>query len=462
MIILGLQYLFKKNFTAKWVYTLWAIVIIRLLIPISPLENVLSLYNLGLVKRITFNMNNIILGRLGTSYSNFNFIGRDIPVDLLVKKAFTLNWNHLFASIWFIGILLFLFIFIYINLNILLLLKKSNLCLDKKILFNMIECQKRVKVKKKVTLYVTSHISSPMTYGIISPKIIIPKDIIDNIDEKELQFIFLHELIHIKRYDVFFNILGMLVCTLYWFNPLVWYIFFRSKKDCELACDEAVLELLNSKDYTDYGFTLLKILELNSKNNINNTLIAKALINDRSEANARIFQIKGYTKKSKPAIIFSIFIIIMIGLIGLNDDTSIRPSISYAKENLNDYLYESEHTVRSKFGNYPIHTFFMKVNNIPYSILYYNIMGEKVQFWYDGTIGDSSRKTIEITTTGYKDIKQGMSTGKALSIAKKQNMQLIDIRKMDSLEKYFYIDNNSYMMLLIDSNTQRVYSITLY
>jgi hypothetical protein len=327
----------------------------------------------------------------------------------------------------------------------------------------MNECKSQINVKKNTKLYISSNLSSPMTYGIVFPKIIVPQEIITGLDCIELKFIFLHELVHIKRYDVLFNILGMLVCILHWFNPLVWYVFFRSKKDCELACDESVLKYLKKHEYHTYGLTLIQILELTLATKINNTIVAKALINDRSEANARILQINSFNKKSKPVIIFSAIIILLIALLGLNDDTCTRPSITYHKQDLYTYLQVSEQNVCVSYGIQPVHTFLLKTNDIPYYIVYYNVLGEKVQFWFDGTVGNgSSRKTLEITTTGYKDIKQGMSESIALEIAQVNNMELINKDLTNSFHKYFYEDTDCNVMILINSNNEKVYSITIY
>lgn len=463
LIILTLQHIFKRNFTSRWVYTLWSVLIVRLLIPTSPLENVLSLYNLGIIKRLSFDKGSVLLGRLGTSYDSFEFIGDNIPVDSFVNSAFSMNWKHLFAIIWIIGILFFLLIFIYININITMLFKNSNICTNENMLNIMKECKSQINTKKNIKLYVSSNISSPMTYGIIFPKIIVPQNIITSLDYNELKFIFLHEMVHIKRYDVLFNILGMLVCILHWFNPLVWYVFFRSKKDCELACDESVLKYLGRHEHKTYGLTLIQMLEFTISTKINNTLVAKALINDRSEANARILQINNFNQKSKPVIIFSSIIILIIALLGLNDDTCTRPSITYHKQDLYTYLQVSEHDVCVSYGIQPVHTFLLKTNDIPYYIVYYNVLGEKAQFWFDGTDGNgSSRKTLEITTTGYKDIKQGMSESKALEIAQVNNMKLINKDFTNSFHKYFYEDADCNVMILINSNNDKVYSITLY
>lgn len=301
-----------------------------------------------------------------------------------------------------------------------------------------------------------------MTYGVLFPKIIIPKDVLSRFNTKQLEHILLHELIHIKRYDVLFNFLGMIVCIIHWLNPFAWYVFFRSKKDCELACDEGVLHYLTDKEYIEYGRTLIDMLEFCSEQNRYQPVVSKALINDRSEANARIVQISNFTIKRKSVIIFSLVILLFVALMGLNEDTCTRPTLSHVKVDLTEYLQISEYKVRRTFGVYPIHKYILTVKGSPYFILSYNVLGTKVQFWYDGTIGDSSRKTLEITTSNYKGIYQGMSLDEAMTIAKKNFTSSPEVKALESYTEYTFQDQKCHIMILVDTHSNKVYSITLY
>lgn len=49
--------------------------------------------------------------------------------------------------------------------------------------------------------------------------------------------------------------------VVYWFNPLVWYALKEMRNDREVACDTAVLEMLEEDDYEDYGNTLINFAE---------------------------------------------------------------------------------------------------------------------------------------------------------------------------------------------------------
>lgn len=462
ILIFGLQRLFRKDFTAKWVYILWSLVIIRLLIPVSPIVNVLSIYNLGIIKRLKFSINGVLLGRLGSVSEDFNIIGNTVLTGKFIEHAFSFNWIDFFSIVWITGVIALLLVFIYIIVKIHILFRNSYKYNDKTIVSIMENCLKKINLRKKPDLYISSELSSPMTYGVISPKIVIPEAALLNLDSQKLEHIFLHELIHIKRYDVLFNTLGMLVCVIHWFNPLVWICFIRSKKDCELACDEGVLKYLTRKEYTQYGLTLIQMIEFVSQHGSQNLILSKTLIHDRSEANARILQISKFKRKKKSIIILSTLIVAFITFIGLNESGSTRPTISRGKADLYNYLQVTEHKVRSIFGIKPIHSYFLKVDESPYFILSYNVLGEKVQFWYDGTIGEDSRKTLEITTTSYKGIVQGMSIEDFIGIAQTQFTKLIEVQRQGFFTNYIYEDINCHVMVLVDNKSNKVYSLTLY
>ena len=79
-----------------------------------------------------------------------------------------------------------------------------------------------------------------MTCGVFRPVVIVPANWCEWSDEQR-QCVLLHELAHVKRYDVALQIMARLTAAIYWFNPLVWYALGRLRVERELACDDCVL-----------------------------------------------------------------------------------------------------------------------------------------------------------------------------------------------------------------------------
>ena len=79
---------------------------------------------------------------------------------------------------------------------------------------------------------------------------------------RELHYIFLHELVHLKHRDNLINIIASAVQILHWFNPLIVYGFKRMRVDRELACDDRVLSLLHQEETVAYGNTIIHQIEL--------------------------------------------------------------------------------------------------------------------------------------------------------------------------------------------------------
>ena len=90
-------------------------------------------------------------------------------------------------------------------------------------------------------------LSSPMPiepgiFGIICPVLLIPKGILQRLTADQLQSIVAHEMCHLRRRDNLTYAIHMVVETLFWFHPAVWWIGMRIIDERERACDEAVVQ----------------------------------------------------------------------------------------------------------------------------------------------------------------------------------------------------------------------------
>ena len=104
-------------------------------------------------------------------------------------------------------------------------------------------------------IYLTDRIPSPFVMGIFRPKIYLPS----STPMAERRFIVAHERHHIRRGDPVWKLLGYIALCLHWFNPLVWLAFCLAGKDMEMSCDEAVIKRLGEHIRADYSQALLRL-----------------------------------------------------------------------------------------------------------------------------------------------------------------------------------------------------------
>lgn len=104
-------------------------------------------------------------------------------------------------------------------------------------------------------VYLSDFIATPFVMGVIAPKIYLPSDT----PIAERRFIIAHERHHLHRGDPLWKLLGYLALCVHWFNPLVWLAFFLGGKDMEMSCDEAVLNRLGEDIRADYSQALLRL-----------------------------------------------------------------------------------------------------------------------------------------------------------------------------------------------------------
>lgn len=118
---------------------------------------------------------------------------------------------------------------------------------------------------RKVKILTTDRITTPMTYGIFYPKIVLPKSMEKSVNGKNRDMLFYvlrHELTHIKYMDNLWKLLLMAALCLHWFNPLVLVMYFLLNKDMEIACDESVISAMNEESRQKYAMTLVALAEI--------------------------------------------------------------------------------------------------------------------------------------------------------------------------------------------------------
>lgn len=184
------------------------------------------------------------------------FLNDKIYVTMRYTGSFLYPLNRMILSL---PIVIYLIYKIYIFRKV---ISRSEIYENIKI----IDTIKSFNLKRNVKVYINDKIKSPITFGILRPKIVIQREIID--DTELLNHVLIHELMHIKKYHIIFNHITNLLACVYWFNPLFWFSLKRVEQDVEINCDKEVINQLgdNNKNRKDYCKSLLKFIEMKLSN----------------------------------------------------------------------------------------------------------------------------------------------------------------------------------------------------
>ncbi len=229
---------------------------------------------------------------------------------------------------------------------------------DLRILNLLAACEEKYKVRKTVELYHRPQLASPVMTGFFRPCIVIPDD---QMPEKDLTFIFMHELIHYKRRDMFYKWLLQAVICIHWFNPFVYLLEKEVSHACELSCDEAVIHALSREQKIAYGNTLLLCSKtaITSRSPVSSLTLSEGAEQLKERLGA-IMNDKKRTKKTKTMTAI-LTVCICLGSVWIGAYAAPKHS-AQAKEELHVQSVPSGEAAANKKGS------FASESGIPYEI----------------------------------------------------------------------------------------------
>ena len=118
-------------------------------------------------------------------------------------------------------------------------------------------------LRRKVDIFINDKIASPVTYGIIHPKIVLQSYIFE--DDELLKYVLIHELTHIKKFDIAFSHLKNLIMCINWYNPFILGAAKYIEYDIEILCDKLVIKRAGDtrEHRKEYCMAMLKLTERN-------------------------------------------------------------------------------------------------------------------------------------------------------------------------------------------------------
>lgn len=118
--------------------------------------------------------------------------------------------------------------------------------------------RKRLEHNAPLKIYVCENLMSPCIFGIIKPSVYVTEEAAR--EKRALNFVVAHELCHYYHGDIFWTVLRYVLLSVYWFDPLVWLAALLSKRDCECACDEAVILKFGEDRRFEYGKAIVDMI----------------------------------------------------------------------------------------------------------------------------------------------------------------------------------------------------------
>lgn len=227
---------------------LWGIAIVRLLVPLK-VEFSLSFLSL-FEKRKTVD-DFVDLTSDNASQGKFTELIETITVE---SHTIVFEYLYFFIAIYLIGFLLMSSFFLFLYL-VQLKRFKNRIAITAPFFSTITENKSLIR---KVKLYRTYFTKTPLTYGVLRPKILLPINF-DMTDNKNLSYIYQHEYIHIKHMDALKKVILAITVCVHWFNPFVWILYFTANYDIELHCDEAVVKA--GADPKEYAKSLVEVLD---------------------------------------------------------------------------------------------------------------------------------------------------------------------------------------------------------
>ena len=265
-VLILLRFVLKGKISLRLQYALWAVVLVRLLVPVSFGDTSMSVGNLTQkaaesepvqfvsalseteLPRMTYQA---AYNEVAKEYADRGIQIEEMPLEeyaetvdyeIMNKMNGDLSIAEVVKIIWISGIALVGVWFLLSNLRLYLSLKKTRTLLSD---------------SHALPVYLSDAIDTPCLFGLFHPAIYLTSEAIES--EHTQRHAVEHELTHFHHKDNIWAILRSVCLAVHWFNPLVWCAAVLSRNDAELACDESTILRLGEDERAAYGRTLIHL-----------------------------------------------------------------------------------------------------------------------------------------------------------------------------------------------------------
>ena len=266
LAVLAARALLAGRISRRMQYALWGLVLLRLLLPVSLPQSRASVLNaLPQTAQVSFagsgeiqnetlpipvdteaqtgTAETVITGEMQAGLAEITNNAASAPQH----PEWSLNPAALLPVVWAAGALLTGGAMLWANLRFSLQLRRERCLLD-------LDPERT----GGLPVYLCHDLASPCLHGLVHPAIYLNPEALKS--PERLEFVLAHEKAHHCHKDHLWGALRCFVLAAYWFDPLVWWAAAVSKRDCELACDEAVTASMEEDRRRDYGRCLVELI----------------------------------------------------------------------------------------------------------------------------------------------------------------------------------------------------------
>ena len=318
LLIVVLRAVLINRLPKKTFLILWWIALIRLLVPFS-IKSVTSIYSL--LQSIYSDINPVRTAQTTTFlpiHGNMPEIANGLS-EAMVQRTESIS---ILSVIWLAGLLL---CFGFFAVSYIKCYREFRFSLP--VENDILEAWKeKHPLKSSLSIRQTETIAAPLSYGVIRPVILMPK----NTEWKniyQLRYVLEHEYVHIRRLDMLTKLIMIAAVCIHWFNPLVWVMYILFNRDLELSCDETVVRRFGMDIKSVYATALISMEEKKSGLTPLCNSFSKNAIEERIRA---IMKIK---KTSKFAVIISAVLVICVTGGFATSASSLEKNTETAQEN---------------------------------------------------------------------------------------------------------------------------------
>lgn len=337
LALLVLRQVFRKRISRRVQYSLWGLVLVRLLVPANLPAADFSVLSVSEPARIQMEERleeepvyvlPVSTQEIARSSARPNVIlpmeGRYSEVTqaegqpaVLTKYAFTLE--EALGLVWAAGMGCMGLWLAVSNLRFWHMLRK------KRIPMELPECRYPVYL-------VEEGLVSPCLFGLFRPAVYLTPAAMES--GEGLRHVLAHEETHGRHGDPLWSLLRSVCLAVYWFDPLVWWAAAAAREDCELACDESALRRLGEAERIPYGQTLLRLIPLQrSAGHV--MLTATTMTSDKKRMKERIMRISENLKMKTAALCAALAVTAAVCAVTFTGCSTQAAAGTASPENLN-------------------------------------------------------------------------------------------------------------------------------